>query len=518
MIRDSNSQEFVTSNSKHLENTAEKLQDGDTDDKITYLLINKDKIADEVIKQLELKEFEFEILEDKNMMESNQKKSLKRPLPYEDSKSNKHLSKKSIKDDLYFSSFVSKNGRTTGQKNIQKINHFTFSYSRSSKKEIKLDLSLYIEIDLQRIVKYVELKYPIRFKKIYYFLDPNYIVADNSFSIYLKDKINEQKLIEFLVRFIFNQNLRQRILSDLETTKKEEFKFSDYSSGNIEKEYIVLKFNLILKDYFKEICIIQTRKIKINSLKYACGFYHSSFITLIKKLKCFYNTLFKSKENLILLEILPEIELFYPSKSNVHILKKHFYKYIAFLSVIIFKWQFIKDNFKYIFKRHENEEIFSILNNVFFQFFLFEMRCFTSFNAFLFLENTSLIKYILYKTFVDFLNLLDIKLFNNLVLEKHLSLTNFMCNPELQKITVSINYLDAEKNVRIYELNLFDKNQYNEALDVKNTKNIKEVLKTHIFKRKNYFKQCDSLELKNDVLLSKRIRDILYENESKKKG
>lgn len=401
------------------------------------------------------------------------------------------------------------------KKYVTDYKDFTFPLSIKVNRSIKLDLSLFTEINFINIIDNLEKFFEIRFKNIYKHL------TNDRFPVYLFEVQKEpnfdnlKEVIDFLNLYIFNQNLKTTFLNDKNNLKENIISELNFfiPVDDVLGE-ILTKFNSVLSDYFSDIGNL----ISALTKKY----YLQKFIHLDESEKNDFNenfckfcrNLFYNSYNLVIVTIFPEIKLFFNCNNPNIRLRKIQKKLQILFSILIFRFHLLKSNFKKIYEINNNNHNFVITNSDYINFFIFETRCLLCLYGFNILQSENDIKFLIYKTFISFIRLINVDYLQKAKFNDFLEFKTFLEKKYFDGTILRKKLIKTKLNkyIKIYRLvsveNKEIKDYFNLYKSNRNDQFDNQDQRIHRFYTKN---NNDFLDFKNEInAISSKLRNYLF--------
>ncbi|RVD91437.1 hypothetical protein TUBRATIS_21130 [Tubulinosema ratisbonensis] len=386
----------------------------------------------------------------------------------------------------------------------------TFSQRIKCHQGRKIDLNLYKEIDIVRLIKELEDVLPVRLCRVYHHLTtqdfPSY-----DLKIVHKKEIKDLSVVkDFFDRFIYNKKCKKKFLINFDTpVLNQDFLLKFKNSTKIKK--LTEKFNDILYEYIKDINCVSVKNLKNYFSGLNLYFFANDQTVLKKRVILFFEKVLKIPKTKILIDLFPELCVFiddFKKRGNfIYIYKKIH----LFISLLGFKVYLLSENFEYIFKMNAHNSSFVFTDSLFLNYFVFEIRCFLCFYAFNVIRDRTSIKFLLYKTFISFLRISNIKEFQENKFDDYISFEEFKKLKELRFIVLKRNKeLKKRKGESSHFLLKFRlTSEFHNYLDGKNKDNISYEKRNGIKQKKKKVKYPIDLKIKEITLKFKEYLEKL---------
>ncbi|RVD90690.1 hypothetical protein TUBRATIS_28830 [Tubulinosema ratisbonensis] len=289
---------------------------------------------------------------------------------------------------------------------ISKRKFFRPSFSDNDRlnENAEINIKLYSNIKIIKEINYLEEKTFIVFNEYYHHLCGLKFPVEifnknfNTSSAEYVEGIDEIK--NFFYKYIINMPMLRSIAS---------LNKSISQNVGVTLEFLINQFNQIFIKYVENIqkVIFSCKKEYLKKIEreYTDNNKHIK----IKNLRSIYDSFLMQKENSILLILFPELKKFiFEHKKKIN--KVEAFKTLhIFLTMLATKFHFLKDNFRSLFLKLEQNPSWHIFQSNFISYFIFEMKCTIIFFSFYFIQKINFSRKLLLRTFIIFLKLLDLE-------------------------------------------------------------------------------------------------------------
>ncbi|RVD91412.1 hypothetical protein TUBRATIS_21380 [Tubulinosema ratisbonensis] len=298
----------------------------------------------------------------------------------------------------------------------------TFLYENKLDKTKKINLNLFKEINVSKIIFDVENESTIIFNKIFSYLTSKNFPVKHFLLENEECEEDLQTITNFFNQYILNSNLREIFMKEQD---KLNFKFVFKKCSKNKTIGIAKKFNSILKEYVLEVKKVCNKNISDYFRRLNLYFYTKNNNILQKKLIWFLEKFLETPRMKIITYLFPEIHVFVDDLKAKRDLKHFYKKFYLFISLLGFKVCLLSENLKYVFESNKLNPNFVFTDSNFINFFVFEIRCFMCCCGFTLLKEKTAINFLLYKTFISFIRISNIDVLKGTKFDDYISYENF---------------------------------------------------------------------------------------------